>query len=58
VGCAGLRCFAHERQAGFDWAALGCAGVGGKREWLLGRAQPPGGFRPTVSLVFKIPFLF
>jgi hypothetical protein len=36
---------------------LGRAGVGGNG-WLLGRARLPAGFRPTVSLVFKISFLF
>jgi hypothetical protein len=39
------------------WGRPGCAGVRG-RGWLLGLARLSAGFRPTVSLVFKIPFLF
>jgi hypothetical protein len=44
-------------QAGFGWAALGCAGVGGKG-WLLGRAWLPAGFWPTAKLILKFSFLF
>jgi hypothetical protein len=66
LGCG---CFAHGEEVSgsgrsprlgagrFGWAALGCTGVG-EREWLLGRAQLPAGFRPTTNLVFKILFLF
>jgi hypothetical protein len=39
----------------FGWAVLGCAGVRGKG-WLLGRARLSAGFRPTVRIVFRIPF--
>jgi hypothetical protein len=37
-----------------NWAASEWGGNG----WLLGRARLPAEFRPTTSLVFKIPFLF
>jgi hypothetical protein len=41
-GCAGLRCFVRERQAGFDWAMLGCAGVGGKKGMAVGSGSASG----------------
>jgi hypothetical protein len=56
-GCPG-------RAAQLDWGQAASAGPRwaapewGGREWLLGLAQLPAGFRPTASLVFKIPFLF
>jgi hypothetical protein len=55
LGCAALRANGRPASTGPRWAT---SEWGGKREWLLGRARPPVGFRPTVSLVFKIPFLF
>jgi hypothetical protein len=57
LGCAALRVNGRPASTGPCWDAPEWGG-GGEREWLLGRARPPVGFRPTVSLVFKIPFLF
>jgi hypothetical protein len=55
LGCAALCVNGRPASTGSCWAAPEWVG---KREWLLGRARPPAGFQPTVSLVFKIPFLF
>jgi hypothetical protein len=55
LGCAALRANGRPASTGPRWAA---PEWGGGREWLLGRARPPAGFRLTVILVFKIPFLF
>jgi hypothetical protein len=41
--------------AGPRWAA---PEWGERNGWLSGRARFPTEFRPTASLVFKIPFLF
>jgi hypothetical protein len=56
LGCAALRTNGRPALTGPRWAAPEWRGGG--REWLLGRVRPPAGFRPTVSLVFKITFLF
>jgi hypothetical protein len=55
AGCAGpLAASRASGPAGFGWAVLGWE----EREWLLGWARLPAGFRSTTRIVFKIPFLF
>jgi hypothetical protein len=56
-GVSGSGCSPRLGAGRFGWAALGYARVGG-REWLLGQARLPAGFRPTAKLILKILFLF